>query len=80
LNVDLELTEESHAFFDLVRWGIAELFVNNEYLPKESKRRSLALGTAKFMANRSEYQPISIYALTQSNKDGETTLKQNPGY
>jgi len=76
----LELAEEGHAFFDLVRWGIAEQFVNNEYLPKELLRRPLALGGAKFITNKSEYQPIPIYALTQSNKDGKPTLKQNPGY
>ncbi len=76
----LELAEEGHAFFDLVRWGIAEKFVNNEYLPKEMLRRPLALGGARFATGRSEYQPIPIYALTQSNKDGKPTLKQNPGY
>jgi len=77
----LELAEEGHRFFDLVRWGIAEQFVNSEYLPKESQRRSLILGGGvRFTPNKSEYQPIPIYALTQSNKDGKPTLKQNPGY
>lgn len=77
----LELAEEGHRFFDLVRWGIAEQFVNQEYLPKESQRRTLIFPSGvKFTPNKSEYQPIPIYALTQSNKDGQPTLKQNPGY
>jgi hypothetical protein len=77
----LELAEEGHRFFDLVRWGIAEQFVNTEYLPKESQRRTLLFsGGIKLTPNKSEYQPIPIYAITQSNKGGKPTLKQNPGY
>jgi len=77
----LELAEEGHRFFDLVRWGIAADFVNNEYLPKESVKRSLIFPAGvHFDANKDEYQPIPIYAITQSIKDGQPTLKQNPGY
>lgn len=77
----LELGMEGHRFFDLVRWGIADQVINNEYLPKESVRRTLALGSgAKFTKNKSEYQPIPDYVITQSYVDGKPTLKQNPGY
>ncbi|MVM36827.1 RagB/SusD family nutrient uptake outer membrane protein [Spirosoma sp. HMF3257] len=77
----IELGMEGHRFFDLVRWGIADQVINNEYLPKESVRRSLALGSGvKFTKNKSEYQPIPDYAITQSFVAGQPTLKQNPGY
>lgn len=77
----IELGMEGHRFFDLVRWGIADQVINSEYLPRESVRRSLALGSGvKFTKNKSEYQPIPDYAITQSFVAGKPTLKQNPGY
>lgn len=77
----LELAEEGHLFFDLVRWGIADQFINNEYLPKERVRRSLIYPAGvQFNKNKDEYQPIPIYVITQSVKDGQPTMKQNPGY
>ncbi|MBX2954359.1 MAG: RagB/SusD family nutrient uptake outer membrane protein [Leadbetterella sp.] len=76
----LELGMEGHRFFDLVRWGIADQVINQEYLPKESQRRVSALGGVKFTPNKSEYQPIPDYAITQSMVGGVPTLKQNPGY
>lgn len=77
----LELSQEGHRFFDLVRWGIVEQFINGEYLPKEAQRRpSILGGGVRFTSNMSEYQPIPIYALTQSNVNGKPTLRQNPGY
>jgi tetratricopeptide (TPR) repeat protein len=76
----LELGMEGHRFFDLVRWGIAAQVINEEYLPKEGQRRVAALGGSKFTPNKSEYQPIPDYAITQSMVNGQPTLKQNPGY
>ncbi len=35
----LELGMEGHRFFDLVRWGIAAEYLNNEYFSKEAVRR-----------------------------------------
>ena len=35
----LELGMEGHRFFDLVRWGIADVVLNTEYFPKEGARR-----------------------------------------
>ncbi len=76
----IELGMEGHRFFDLVRWGIASQVINDEYLPRESQKRVAALGGARFTPNKSEYQPIPDYAITQSMVDGVPTLKQNPGY
>jgi hypothetical protein len=76
----LELAEEGHRFFDLVRWGIAEQEINNNYLPKESIRRSSLFQGVRFIKGKSEYQPIPTYAVTQSAVAGQPTLKQNPGY
>lgn len=75
----LELGHEGHRFFDLVRWGIADQVIK-DYLSKESKRRPLIFTNVNFTKGKSEYQPIPLYAITQSNKDGKPTLKQNPGY
>jgi hypothetical protein len=75
----LELGHEGHRFFDLVRWGIADQEIG-KYLAKEAGRRPLLFTGVSFTKGRSEYQPIPLYALTQSTKDGKPTLKQNPGY
>ena len=77
----IELALEGHRFFDLVRWGIADQFINTVYLPKASIDRPLLFPSGvHFDKDRDEYQPIPIYAITQSGKDGQPTLKQNPGY
>jgi tetratricopeptide (TPR) repeat protein len=77
----LELGMEGHRFFDLVRWGIAATYINNEYFPKEKARRVEALGgTNTFVAGKHELLPIPEFAVTNSIKDGAVTLKQNPGY
>jgi hypothetical protein len=75
----LELGHEGHRFFDLVRWGIADQVIR-DYLAVESKKRPLLFTNVNFTKGRSEYQPIPLYVITQSNKDGKPTLKQNPGY
>ncbi len=75
----LELGMEGHRFFDLVRWGIADVEIN-AYLAAEKPRRPAPLGTAAFIKGKHEYMPIPDYAISQSIKDGAPTLKQNPGY
>lgn len=75
----LELGMEGHRFFDLVRWGIADVEING-YLTVEGTRRVEALGGARFVKGKHEYLPIPEYAITQSIKEGAPTLKQNPGY
>jgi len=76
----LELGMEGHRFFDLVRWGIADVVLNAEYLSKEGTRRVEALGGASFTKDKHEYLPIPEFAITASIKDGAPTLKQNPNY
>ncbi|MEJ7586162.1 MAG: RagB/SusD family nutrient uptake outer membrane protein [Ferruginibacter sp.] len=76
----LELAMEGHRFFDLVRWGIADVVLNTEYFAKERIRRSSALGGAAFIKNQHEYLPIPEFAISNSLIDGTPTLKQNPGY
>lgn len=76
----LELGMEGHRFFDLVRWGIAASELNGIYFAAESVRRPNTLNGAVFTANKHEYRPIPDFAISQSIKDGQPTLKQNPGY
>jgi len=76
----IELGMEGHRFFDLVRWGIADVVMNTEYFPKEVVRRASALAGSVFTKNKHEYLPIPEFAITTSIKDGKPTLKQNPGY
>lgn len=71
----LELAQEGHRFFDLVRWGVAEP-VLNAYLAYESKKLPATFAGAKFTANKNEYQPIP-----QTQLDRQTgVLIQNKGY
>ncbi len=76
----LELGMEGHRFFDLVRWGIADVVLNSEYFPKEAVRRASALAGSVFTKGKHEYLPIPEFAVTRSIADGKPTLKQNPGY
>jgi hypothetical protein len=85
----LEFAMEGHRFFDLVRWGIAEDFLNKMYIPKESvpgkdltgrtitKRGYLA---GKSFTKKNEYFPLPIDEILNSQKGGKATLKQNEGY
>lgn len=52
----LEFATEGKWFFDLVRWGIADSYMN-EYFDVERTRRTY-LKDAKFQKNRDEYFPI----------------------
>jgi hypothetical protein len=85
----LEFAMEGHRFFDLVRWGIAEDFLNKIYIPKESangkdltgrtyNKRSYMIG--KSFTSKNRYFPLPIDEILNSQKDGKPTLKQNDGY
>ena len=76
----LELAMEGHRFFDLVRWGIADVVLNTEYFAKENVRRASALAGSVFKKGQHEYLPIPEFAIARSIKEGKETLKQNPGY
>lgn len=73
----LEFAEEGRQFFDLVRWGIAEEFIN-AYLAREKKLITYLDGVI-FEAN-DRYFPIPLIQIDRSYKDGKPTLTQNPGY
>ena len=75
----LELAMEGHRFFDLVRWGEADLILNR-YLDVESLKRELALKDAVFVKGKHEYLPIPEAEIINSSKGGVLTLTQNPGY
>lgn len=85
----LEFAMEGHRFFDLVRWGIAEDFLNKMYIPKEGapgkdltgrtyNKRSYMIG--KSFTPKNKYFPLPIDEILNSQKGGKATLKQNDGY
>ncbi|GAB3891378.1 RagB/SusD family nutrient uptake outer membrane protein [Larkinella knui] len=74
----LEFGMEGHRRFDLVRWGIADQ-VLNAYYPAEAKKRSYLNGVT-FIKGKHEYFPIPLQEILNSQKNGQPTLKQNPGY
>jgi hypothetical protein len=76
----IELGMEGHRFYDLVRWGIADVVLNSEYFAKETVRRASALAGASFVKGKHEYLPIPEFAVTRSIADGKVTLEQNPAY
>ena len=71
----LEFAMEGERFFDLVRWGVAEQVLNNEYFVKERTIRTY-LQSAQFVKGRDEYFPIPQPQINFS----ANLYKQNPGY
>ncbi|GGD45775.1 glycan metabolism protein RagB [Emticicia aquatilis] len=70
----LELNNEGHRFFDLVRWGDAATVINAYFATEKAKRSYL--NTAAFTPNKHEYLPIPQVEIDLSKGN----LKQNQGY
>ncbi len=73
----LEFALEGHYFFDLVRWDVAEEYINT-YISRERKHIEY-LNDVVFEKN-DRYFPIPLTEIDRSYKDGEPTIVQNPGY
>jgi starch-binding outer membrane protein, SusD/RagB family len=74
----IELAMEGHRYFDLVRWGIADVTLN-AYYAKEKDKRAYFNGVT-FIKDKHEYYPIPLQEILNSKKAGVETLKQNKGY
>lgn len=75
----LELAMEGHRFFDLVRWGIADVAIN-AFLSYEKTKLSAAYGSATFVKGKHEYFPIPQRQIDLSTSGGTSVLTQNPNY
>lgn len=70
----LELNNEGHHFYDLVRWGVAGNWIN-DYMFTESAKRGYYSG-ASFTVGRDEYLPIPQIEIDASGG----VYKQRIGY
>jgi hypothetical protein len=70
----LEFAMEGNRFFDLVRWGVADITIN-AYLEKEKDKRKY-LKDGAFQKSRDEYLPIPLNQIRFSHN----LYVQNPGY
>ncbi len=71
----LEFSMEGHRFFDLVRWGIADTYLNAYQATEQTRGVGSVLNGAKFVKGKNEYFPIPEQEIILDPK-----LKQNPGY
>jgi hypothetical protein len=77
--IRLEFAMEGLRFFDLVRWGIAGQVINN-YLNIESSIMQYLKGRT-FIPGQNEIWPIPQIQIDISmDENGNSVLKQNPGY
>ncbi|ADQ18674.1 RagB/SusD family nutrient uptake outer membrane protein [Leadbetterella byssophila] len=74
----LELAMEGHRFFDLSRWGIAAETLNAYFAYEGAITPDVRDG--KFTKGKNEVYPIPLTQIDLSTKNGQSTLKQNPGY
>ena len=75
----LELGLEGHRFFDLVRWGIADVEIN-KFLAYERPKLPVAYASATFVKGKNEYFPIPQRQIDLESSGGTSALTQNPGY
>jgi starch-binding outer membrane protein, SusD/RagB family len=71
----LEFSQEGHRFFDLVRWGIADTYLNAYLQTEQTRGVGSVMPGATFIKGKNEYFPIPQQELTL-----DPALKQNPGY
>ena len=69
---------EGNRFFDLVRYGIADV-VLNAYNGREKLLRTYKASNV-FTKGKNEIQPIPQGEIDRLNGDGTVRLKQNPNY
>ncbi|HVS98134.1 MAG TPA: RagB/SusD family nutrient uptake outer membrane protein [Puia sp.] len=75
----LELAMEGHRFFDLVRYGTADVELN-AYVTHEVNSGYVLMKGATFVKGKSEYFAIPQQEIDVSTVNGKATLTQNPGY
>jgi len=75
----LELAMEGHRFFDLVRYGTADVELN-AYVAHEVGSGYSLLSGATFVKGKAEYFAIPQSEIDVSTLAGKATLTQNPGY
>lgn len=71
----IELAEEGHRFFDLVRWGIASTYLSSYLQTEQTRGVGSVLSTANFTSGTNNYFPIPQQEITL-----DPNLAQNPGY
>ncbi len=79
----LELAMEGHRFFDLRRWGIADVTLNsyiNGVAGGAEKSRRSQLASAETFAAKHALFPIPDQQIKLSTVDGTSRLTQNPGW
>ena len=83
----LELAQEGHRFFDLVRWDenssrsalpFDMVQYMNDYLAEESSKRPHLIGAT--FEERNKYAPIPQSVIAQSTVGGVENITQNPGF
>ena len=71
----LEFAMEGHRFFDLVRWGIADTYLNAFVQTEKTRGVGSVQSSAIFTKGKNEYFPIPQQEIIL-----DPHLKQNPGY
>lgn len=74
----LELAQEGHRFFDMVRYGSVTVDMSN-YYAHEAKSGMPGYADARFTGGKNEVFPIPQVAIDLASKKG-IVLVQNPGY